>query len=252
VAKEAVVSDVSDADVPAGLPAAFLGLGGVLLGEDTVDDLLDRVVQLAVATVPSAQSVSITVAQDGKVHTANSSGPAALELDRAQYAGGGGPCLEAIEGSQLEADLVDPESPWPHLRAPAAEQGVRKVLSTPLGVRERRLGALNIYSRSASGFSDAEKHAATLFGDQAAVLVANAMTLMSSQQIAEQLRAALASREIIGEAKGILMQQQTCTRDEAFDILRRASQRENRKLRELAEALVLALEARAQAKGARA
>lgn len=244
------MSDASDFGIPA-VPDAFLRLGGVVLGEDSVDELLDRLVGLAAATVPSAHSVSISVLQNGKVHTANSSGPVALVLDLAQYDDGRGPCLEAIDGTQIEADLTESGGRWPGLAAKAAELGVQGVLSSPLTVRDRTLGALNIYARARAQFSDAEKHTATLFGEQAAVLLVNAFTLMNSVDLAEQLRVALASREVIGEAKGILMQQQTCTRDEAFDILRRASQRENRKLRDLAEALVLAVESRAAEKGAR-
>lgn len=249
------MSDLNDPDVPSPLAApsppagAFLQLGGVVLGEDTVDELLDRVVQLASATVPLAHSVSITVAESGRAYTANSSGSDALELDLAQYGDGDGPCLEAAQGTQVEADLLDGAGRWPQLAAKAAELGVRKALSTPLAVHDRRLGALNIYSRADSSFSEAERRTATLFGEQAAVLLANALTLMSSVEAGEHLREAMASREIIGEAKGIVMQQQTCTRDESFDILRRASQRENRKLRDIAETLVSAVEARARNKG---
>lgn len=241
------VEDASESDLPSPLPEAFLKLGGVVLGEETVEQLLERVVHLAAASVPSAHSVSISVVRDGRVHTANSSGPEALELDRAQYDEGSGPCLDAIEGTQLEADLRQERERWPEVSVRAAELSVKKVLSTPLTVRDRRLGALNIYSRTDSPFSDTEKHVARLFADQAAVLLANAFTLLGSVELGDQLRAAPASREVIGEAKGILMQQQSCTRDEAFDILRRASQRENRKLRELAESLVRVLEERAQA-----
>lgn len=123
------------------------------------------------------------------------------------------------------------------------------MLSSPLTAAERRLGALNIYSRRESSFSEAEKHLAMLFAHQAAVLLANALTLEGSVEHGEHLREALLSREIIGEAKGILMQQNTWTRDEAFDILRRVSQRENRKLRDVAESIVLALEARTRNTG---
>jgi len=241
------VSDLNP-DVPSPLPHTFLQLGGIVLGEDSADELLDRVVKLAAATVPSAHSVSISVPQDGRVYTSNSSGPDALELDHAQYSDGQGPCLDALGGTQVEAALPEGGARWPKLALKASELGVQRALSTPLTVRDRTLGALNIYSQAESKFNDAEKGFATLFAEQAAVLLANAFTLMSSVEMTEQLRAALASREIIGEAKGILMQQQTCTRDQAFDILRRASQRENRKLREIAEALVLAVEARARDK----
>lgn len=247
--REDAVENTSESDLPRPLPDPFLQLGGVLLGDDSVEQLLDRVVHLAAASVPSAHSVSITVARDGKVYTANSSGPEALVLDQAQYEEGSGPCLDAIGGSQIEADLSQERERWPRLSVRATEAGVHTVLSSPLTAAERRLGALNIYSRRDSPFSQAEKHLAMLFADQAAVLLANALTLEGSVELGEQLREALASREIIGEAKGILMQQNTCTRDEAFDILRRASQRENRKLRDLAESIVLALEARTRNKG---
>lgn len=244
------MADGSASDLPSPLPEAFLQLGSVVLGDESVEELLGRVVHLAAATVPSAHSVSMSVARDSRVYTANSSGPEALDLDQAQYDEGSGPCLEAIKSTQqLEADFRQKRERWPLLSARAADLGVRRVLSTPLTARDRTFGALNIYSESDSSFSDAEKRVAALFTDQAGVLLANAFRLLGSVEVGEQLRAALASREIIGEAKGILMQQQTCSRDEAFDILRRASQRENRKLRDLAESLVLALEERARNKG---
>ncbi|MFN2608297.1 MAG: GAF and ANTAR domain-containing protein [Acidimicrobiales bacterium] len=246
------MSEESDSSTPDPLPDTFLRLGGVVLGEESVEELLDRVVQLAAAAVPSAHSVSITLTRNGDVYTSNSSGPDALEIDHAQYDGGEGPCLDATaQGTQVEADITDEGGRWPQVRAKAAEFGVQRVLSTPLAVRERTLGALNIYSRAEAEFSDSAKYTASLFAGQAAVLLANALTLMSSVEVTEQLKAALASREIIGEAKGILMQQQTCTRDGAFDVLRRASQRQNRKLREIAEGLVLAVEARARDEAAR-
>ena len=76
------------------------------------------------------------------------------------------------------------------------------------------------------------------------MLVGNALDLQTVSQLNAQLQQALASREIIGEAKGIIMERQSCTRDEALDILRRASQWENRKLRDRAEELVLRAEGR--------
>lgn len=242
------MGDGNDAESPFGLPGAFQQLGGVVLGEESVEEILDLVVRLAAEAV-AADSASITVARDGHAYTANTSGPPALELDQVQYDTGTGPCLDALGGSQVQADLVQEQGHWRKLADSASALGIRYVLSTPLTVRDRTFGALNIYSRSASTFASAQKRSATLFAQQAAVLLANAFTLMNSVEVSNQLREALASREVIGEAKGILMQQQSCTRDEAFDILRRASQRENRKLRDLAESLVLAVEARSSGGG---
>lgn len=88
-------------------------------------------------------------------------------------------------------------------------------------------------------------------GEHAAILVSNALALVDAAQLNDQLRQAVDSRELIGVAKGIFMERQSCTRDEAFDLLRRASQRENRKLRELAEELVERVETRARQSSAR-
>lgn len=85
---------------------------------------------------------------------------------------------------------------------------------------------------------------AEIIGEHAAILVENGLALESATRLNDQLHHAVASREIIGEAKGIIMERESCTRDEAFDVLRRASQRENRKLRDVAEELVLRVEAR--------
>jgi GAF domain-containing protein len=242
------VGDGNDADFPSRAPGAFQQLGGVVLGEDSVEEILDLVVRLAATTV-SAYSASITVARDGHAYTVNSSGRPALELDQVQYDTSTGPCLDALGGSQVETDLMVEGEHWPGLADAAAAFGIRYVLSTPLTDRDRTLGALNIYSQSASSYTDDQKQSARLFAQQAAVLLANAVTLMDTVEVSNQLRGALASREVIGEAKGILMQQQACTRDQAFDILRRASQRENRKVRDLAESLVLAVEARVRGGG---
>ncbi len=233
---------------PGEVPEAFLHLGSRLSAEETIDGLLEPILRLAAATVPSAKSVSISVRQEGGAHTSISDGPVAAALDQVQYDEGEGPCLEAVRGHQIEADVAHGGC-WPAFGAKAAELGVRNVLSTPLSVKEGTLGAINVYTTADHGFNDAERRDARLLAEHAALVLAIAFALRNSLAINEQLREALMSREVVGEAKGILMQQQRCTRQEAFDILRRASQRQNHKLRELAEALVLAVEARARDRG---
>ena len=219
---------------------------GALLDDDALDELLQKVVLLARRTIGPAHSVSITVADDGGFRTSNSTAEEALAIDEAQYQGAGGPCLEAVRTAEQVMVVVgaDPDL-WPQFDEAAQGAGVAAVLSTPL-VRTpgTALGALNVYTHQGAGFADDDRQAARLIGEHAAILVGNTLALVTATQLNEQLRNALASREIIGEAKGIIMERQGCTRDEAFDILRRASQRENRKLRDLAEELVLRVEAR--------
>jgi len=222
------------------------GLGGALLDDDALSELLQRVVVLARNTVRGAVSVSITVADGGGFRTSNSTDRVALAVDEAQYAGDGGPCLHAVRTErQVQVAVGTSDVHWPLFEEKAREEGIAAVLSTPL-VRTPGdgIGALNVYGRDGGGFGEDAQQTATIIGEHAAILVGIALDLLNAAQLNEQLRQALASREIIGEAKGIIMERQSCTRDEAFDILRRASQRENRKLRDMAEDLVLRVEAR--------
>jgi GAF domain-containing protein len=225
----------------------LVGMAAALLDDDALHELLQKLTVLAQHTVTGSQSVSITIVEDGNYRTTNSTGPDALEIDKAQYRDNNGPCLDAMRSKrQLQAALDESPRRCPRFGKEAREAGVRSVLSTPLvGTGGGALGALNIYAREGGSFECADTRTAELLGEQATVLVERALALVSANRLNDQLRQALATREIIGEAKGILMETQSCTRDQAFDILRRASQRENRKLRELAEELVLRVEARA-------
>jgi GAF domain-containing protein len=126
---------------------------------------------------------------------------------------------------------------WPALAARAGSVGIRSVLSEPLRCGPDVLASLNLYSRAA-GFGDEAMELSAVFAGPAATAFANATTYAAAIKLNENLREAIATREIIGEAKGILMARQGCTSDESFDILRRASQRTNRKLRDIAVELV--------------
>ena len=225
-----------------------VGLAGALLDDDVLHDLLQGLTVLANHTVAGSHSVSITLAENGRYRTSSSTGREATAIDEAQYRDDDGPCLQAMRSTrQVRAGVGERANHWPHFDEEATRLGVTSVLSTPL-VRSGgdAVGALNMYAREGRSFGPADERTAQLIGEHAAVLVERTRALLSSTRLNDQLRQAVATREIIGEAKGILMESQHCTRDEAFDILRRASQRENRKLRDLAEELVLRVEGRAR------
>ena len=126
---------------------------------------------------------------------------------------------------------------WPEFTAAAAEAGIRSILSVPL-VAQRPLGALNLYSRTAEGYDETAEETAVLFSEQAAVACANAEVYWRTYSLTEHLREALESRDVIGQAKGILMVRRGCTPDTAFEALRKVSQHRNIKLRQIAEQVV--------------
>jgi GAF domain-containing protein len=213
-------------------------LSRVLLTETTLDIVLSLVTSFAREAITGAESVSVTLAQDGRMLTPASSDPIAVDIDQVQYDRGAGPCLDAARtGSEVSVPDLGRDVRWPHVQAKAQKVGIGSVLSVPLSVNETPLGALNVYSRSTEGLGPAGLEEARRFAEQATVLLANAQAFARSEERNEQLREALASRDVIGQAKGILMEREGVTADQAFDILRRASQRSNIKLRELAEQL---------------
>ncbi|HEX8771869.1 MAG TPA: GAF and ANTAR domain-containing protein [Acidimicrobiales bacterium] len=241
------MTDVNNRDTG---PELASGLGGAVLDDAALTEMLQRLVLLAQHTLSGADSVSITVAENGRFRTSNSTGPTALAIDQVQYEQDDGPCLHAMRSKEQLQFVVDAAPVrWPSIDDAARAAGITSVLSTPL-LRSpgEAIGALNIYG-SETAFNEAELRTAGLVSEHASILVGNALDLLSATELNHQMREAVASREIIGEAKGIIMERQGCTRDEAFDVLRRASQRENRKLRDLAEELVLRVEARAARRG---
>ena len=213
-------------------------LAGMLLTETTVEQMLENVTVLAVAGIPGCDAASVTLVRNGRPSTPVSSAEAAVDLDRAQYAARKGPCLDAVEGGDaVRVDSFASDGRWPELAARARASGFASSLAVPLAVGDEVLGALNLYSRTARAFADAERQAG-LLGHQASITLANACALRRAELLARQLTQALENRDVIGQAKGIIMAGQDVSPDQAFDVLRRASQRANRKLSEVARDMV--------------
>ena len=161
------------------------------------------------------------------------------EIDQAQYEVGEGPCLEAwrTKGPVMIESTVE-EGPWPEFRRTAADHGVLSTLSLPLVAGEVSLGALNFYAPERSAFAPHDVEGASTFATQAAVVLANAQGYWDAYDYGQRLSVAMETRGVIDQAKGILMAQSAVDSAEAFELLRHASQRENRKLRDIATEIV--------------
>ncbi len=127
---------------------------------------------------------------------------------------------------------------WPAFVSTARDQGVLATLSIPLGNGEAVMGALNLYSSTEGEYDAASRDLACRFADQLGVAVASVTLYAEGYELAQQLQQAMESRAVIEQAKGILMAAQRCGPDAAFDILVRASQNQNRKLRAIAAEIV--------------
>jgi GAF domain-containing protein len=207
--------------------------------DQSVESVLQAVVDTAKEVLLCRPEASITLLGDGRPTTASSTGPLAVELDEAQYSRGYGPCLEsAATGRTVEVADTASEARWADYCRLACAHRNGSSLSVPLLLQERVRGALNLYAREPHAFDDAARAAATRFAPYTAVAVANVEAYRSARRTADNLRVALESREVIDQAKGILIERYRLSADAAFQALAAVSMRSNTKVRDIAEQLV--------------
>ena len=214
-------------------------LAAILLPQQPISDLLQKILDVAVATVEAvgAASVTLTSSEPPGYRTVSASGPSARTLDEIQYCAHDGPCVAAVARSE-EVTVWLPSPEWETLSAAALATGYRSLRSVPLALEGQTAGALNLYSSEPNPWDGATARAVRLIGGQTEVVLLNAMSLARAEYANMTLRRALETRTVIGQAQGVLMARQHIDAVEAFDILRRASQRTNRKLRDIATDIV--------------
>ncbi|WP_229071604.1 GAF and ANTAR domain-containing protein [Actinoplanes sp. DH11] len=216
-----------------GLAQTLSDMARSLQNENSLEDTLDGIVWAAVHTVPGAEHAGLTVVRGRReVTTRAASHDVVRRVDRAQYETGQGPCLDAVyEKQTVRLSDMATEDRWPDFTRQALERGVRSMLSFQLYVRQDDLGALNLYSPKADAFDDESENVGLLLAAHAAIAMAGA-------QKEHDLSLAISMRDVIGQAKGILMERYKITGDQAFQLLARTSQRANIKLAEVARYLV--------------
>lgn len=217
------------------LSVALGELSGLLLDSDSLEGTLQRVVDLAVRTMPGCTGASVTLVDGARPVTAAHTDEVALAVDKAQYDVGDGPCLDAARHRRCNSvDLREAQQDFPAFAERARRYGVRSFLAAPLVAGERGIGSLNLYSTDQDGFDALDEVLIGMFTGQASVALANAQLYRAAQQLSEQLTEALGSRAVIEQAKGAIMVTQGVDEDRAFALLRERSQRTNRKLRDVA------------------
>ena len=226
-------------DRPEPASDSITALSRFLVGETTLAALLDQVEELGRKAVAADMAGITLLDENGRARTAVFTDPAAPEIDVAQYETGNGPCLSAF--AERETFIIpdtETDTRWVEFCRAAAAYGVLSTLSLPMVVEQRGIGALNFYSRRRRAFGPEEARVGTIFAEHASVAIANAQAYWGAFELSQQLSEAMKSRATIEQAKGVLMAAQGCGADEAFDTLRRASQRSNRKLRDIATEVV--------------
>lgn len=228
----------TSADHTAAVTDNFSEIARFLFSAGSVTDTLQRVVDLAVATIDGCDFAGIFLLEDDIIATPVFTDPRVIEIDAAQHQCGEGPCLDAItEGGSVYAEDLTDDARWLRFGPQAAAAGIRSALAFGLSNNGTR-GALNLYARYPRAFGVIDRGKGLLLaglGDQA---LSAAEAHEDEDRRVENLEAALVTREVIGQAQGILIERERVTADQAFDILRRASQHLNVKLRDVAQTLV--------------
>ncbi len=206
----------------------------LLARQSTADgrDVFADIVVAAVQTVPGADAGGVTLAERGQITSRGPTGEAVRKLDELQAELEEGPCITAAaepaeDGVIVVEDLAEEpgSARWPRFAPRAVDLGYRSLMSTQLSVDGT--AALNLYSDKPDAFDEPARRVAGLFGLQAAILLHGA-------DRTTQLTIALETRDVIGQAKGILMERFEVRDDQAFQMLVRSSQDTNIKLADVA------------------
>jgi hypothetical protein len=216
------------------LAARFATIGRGLAGHGESESVLDVLTSLAVSEVPGAQRAGVTLVTKGGFQTMAATDDVVRAVDQIQYALGSGPCVDAaVEESVYRTGDLRTDDRWPEFgRRAASENGVISMLSFRLYVEEddSLVGALNLYSDLPDAFDDEALGTGLLLATHGALALSGA----TARKKAAHLMTALSTSRDIGVAMGVVMAQLKVDREQAFDLLRIASQHTHRKLADLA------------------
>jgi len=185
------------------LAGAFAEVARSLMAEPTFAGMLGRICRVAVDVVPGCQYAGTTIVRGRSPETLASAGDLARRVDALQDETGEGPCVDAIRDHEIfETADLSLEERWPRFARRAAEEtGVRSVLAMRLYAEEDTYGALNLYSGQVDAFGDDARAIGGVLAAHAAV----AFSASRDHELLETLKNALASRDVVGQAKGVLM-----------------------------------------------
>jgi transcriptional regulator with GAF, ATPase, and Fis domain len=208
----------------------------------SVGDTLTRIAELTLTAVPTAAIAGMTMLDDdGRPTTAVYTDHQSPEIDEAQYRDGHGPCLDAWRGGRVVSvpSVRAAAREYPGFAEACDRHGVASTLSLPMISGGTSMGAMNLYAFTEGSFDEDDIVHGVDLAEAAASVLANVSAYWTAFEMSQQLSEAMESRAVIEQAKGMLMARTPgLSADDAFTVLRQASQRENVKLREIAQRIV--------------
>lgn len=222
------------------LVKAFVELADTLVADYDVIELAQRLVDECVQLL-TVDAAGILVAAPGsglQVLASTSEQTRLLELLQVQA--DAGPCLAAYQTGQvvLVEDLAHTVSRWPTFAERALAEGFHTVCAIPMRLRDERIGALNLFAKTAGAVSPADRTVGQALADVATIGILHQRLLTRSESVNRQLQVALNTRIIIEQAKGVLAERGRVGMDQAFQQLRSHARRNNLRLSALARGVV--------------
>ena len=177
--------------------------------------------------------------EDGRLGFVAASEHMVVEAERHQNRVREGACHEAHATNEIVVvDDLATETRWPDYTPRVLGLGLRSVIGVPMNAHGQTIGVINIYRDHPSAWGADDIASAEILASMGAGYILNANQMRAQHALAEQLEAAIESRDVIGQAKGLIMAQTGVDADGAFELLRSKSQQQNCKLRDVAQMLV--------------
>jgi GAF domain-containing protein len=228
--------------VPVDLAAALSQMAGLVLSRETVETALELVTRLAATATAGTLGAAVTLVDERGRRSRAASNAAVERADALQYELDEGPCLTAWATRELvRVDDTTTDARWPRWDAAVLDLGVRSVLSTPLVIGGEAIGAMKVYCERPMNYGPQDERIMLLLADQAAILLSNSQSLHEARRLSRQLTGALAGRDTIAQAVGVLLGRGATSAEEAFDTLAAAAVQTRRPVEEVARALLTAV-----------
>ncbi len=223
---------------------------GSIVNPFDLDELLHRLMGHATQVVEAAGAGVMLASEEGDLEFVAASEQRVVEAEQHQAKLKAGACFEAYTTNRIvTVDDLGTDQRWPDYAQRVTSLGLCSVLGVPMNAFGQTIGVINFYREAPSRWSHEDVDAAEIITSMGAGYVMSANRLRAQHTLSEQLHAAIGARDLIGQAKGVLMAREDVNADAAFEMLRQRSQDQNRRLRDLAQEIVADHEVNTNSRG---
>lgn len=218
--------------------AAFVTVADTLTSDYDMVDLLHILVQECVGILDMQAGGLMLVDGSGELHLMTSTSEAAGFVEVMQLNADAGPCIDCFHsGTAVSVKDIARAPGWPAFRSAAAGQGFQSVLATPMKLRGKIIGTMNLFGADPREVSSRDAAVAQALADVATIGILQERVIREGHLMEEQLHRALDSRILIEQAKGVIANELSITMDEAFGLLRKYARDGNLTIRSVSESV---------------